>query len=105
MKLLSCDARKAAAAPSSELGHGGVERFLSAAEDEDEGPFLDEALCRGATDAGSAAGDHGGFPFSLVLSWVQARSSQGRSRLGHLPQHLVAEDLAGGQLVELERRA
>jgi DNA-binding transcriptional LysR family regulator len=24
---------------------------------------------------------------------------------GHLPRHLVAEDLAGGQLVELERRA
>ena len=42
-----------------EFGHGGVQRVLSAAEDEDEGAFLDEALCRGEADAGSAAGDDG----------------------------------------------
>jgi hypothetical protein len=29
-----------------EVGHSGVERLLPAAEDEDEGAFLDEALCR-----------------------------------------------------------
>jgi hypothetical protein len=46
-----------------EVGHSGVERFLPAAEDEDEGALLDEALCRGAADAGSATGDHGGLVF------------------------------------------
>src|SRR3546814_1963684 len=30
----------------SKLCHGRVERFLPTAEDEDEGAFLDEALCR-----------------------------------------------------------
>jgi hypothetical protein len=44
-----------------EVGHSGVERFLSAAEDEDEGALFDETLCRRAADAGSAAGDHGGL--------------------------------------------
>ena len=44
-----------------EVGQSGVERFLPAAEDEDEGALLDEALCRCAADAGSAAGDHGGL--------------------------------------------
>src|SRR3546814_5740524 len=43
------------------LGHGGVERFLPTAVDEDERAFLDEALCRRAADAGRAAGDHGGL--------------------------------------------
>src|SRR5579859_25651 len=45
----------------AQLSHGGVERFLPAAEDEDEGALLDEALCRGESDTGSAAGDHGGL--------------------------------------------
>jgi hypothetical protein len=49
-----------------ELGHSGVERFLPAAEDEDEGALLDEALCCGAADAGSATGDHGGLPIQSV---------------------------------------
>jgi hypothetical protein len=40
-----------------EVGYSRVERFLSAAEDEDEGAFIDEALCCGAADAGSAARD------------------------------------------------
>src|SRR6185312_9919522 len=44
-----------------EVGHGVVEYVLPAAEDEDEGAFLDEALCRRAADAGRAAGDHGGL--------------------------------------------
>ena len=44
-----------------EIGHSGVERFLPAAEDEDEGALLDETLCCGAADASSAAGDHGGL--------------------------------------------
>jgi hypothetical protein len=44
-----------------EVGRSGVERFLPAAEDEDEGALLDEALRRGAADASSAAGDHGGL--------------------------------------------
>jgi len=44
-----------------EFGHSGVERFLPAAEDEDEGALLDESLCCGAADAGSAAGDHSGL--------------------------------------------
>jgi len=44
-----------------ELHHSGVERFLAAAEDEDEGPLVDEALCRGAADAGGATGDDGGL--------------------------------------------
>ena len=48
-----------------EVGHGGVERFLSAAEDEDDGALLDEALCRGAADAGSAAGDDCNLTFKL----------------------------------------
>jgi hypothetical protein len=62
-----------------ELGHSGVERLPPAAEDEDEGTFLDEALCRCAADAGSAAGDHGGLSIQsghvvhlsleLHLSW------------------------------------
>src|SRR6185437_13378199 len=49
-----------------ELGHGAVERFLAAAEDEDERALLDEALCRGAADAGSATGDHGGLSIQSV---------------------------------------
>src|SRR6187401_1061901 len=44
-----------------ELSHSGVERFLPAAEDEDEGALLDEALGCGAADAGSATGDHRGL--------------------------------------------
>jgi hypothetical protein len=44
-----------------EVGYRGVERFLPAAEDEDEGALFDEALCRGEADAGSATGDHGGL--------------------------------------------
>src|SRR6202034_4121325 len=44
-----------------EVGHSGVELSLPAPEDEDEGALLDEALCRGAADAGSATGDHGGL--------------------------------------------
>jgi hypothetical protein len=43
-----------------EVGHSGVERLLPAAEDEDEGALLDEALCRGTADAGSAAGPSAG---------------------------------------------
>ena len=46
----------------SEYGYGRVERVLSAAEEEDEGAFLDEALCRGEADAGRAAGNHRGLP-------------------------------------------
>src|SRR3546814_20972248 len=34
---------------------------LFRSEDEDEGAFLDEALCSGEADAGSAAGDDGGL--------------------------------------------
>ena len=48
-----------------EVGHSGVERFLPAAEDEDEGALLDEALCCGAADAGSATGDHGGLSIQV----------------------------------------
>jgi hypothetical protein len=44
-----------------EVGHSGVELFLPAAEDEDEGALLDEALCRGEADASSSTGDHGGL--------------------------------------------
>src|SRR5271169_227864 len=44
-----------------EVGHSGVEFCLPAAEDEDEGTLLDEALCCGAADAGSATGDHSGL--------------------------------------------
>src|SRR6202041_679791 len=49
-----------------EVGHSGVELFLPAAEDEDEGALLDETLCRGAADAGSATGDHGGLSLQSV---------------------------------------
>ena len=49
-----------------EIGHCGVECFLPAAEDEDEGAFFDEALCRGAANSGSATGDHGGLPIQSV---------------------------------------
>src|SRR3546814_20988947 len=49
----------------SEFGQGRVERFLSAAEDEDECAVLDEAFCRRDADAGGAAGNHGGFPIEL----------------------------------------
>jgi len=49
-----------------EVSHSGVERFLPAAEDEDEGALLDEALCCGAADAGSATGDHGGLSIQSV---------------------------------------
>src|SRR6202035_4008080 len=58
-----------------EFGHGRVEFFLPAAEDENEGAFLDEALCRSAADAGSATGDHGGLSIQsvhvCVLRWLQ----------------------------------
>src|SRR5450830_465369 len=43
------------------FGDSGVERFLSAAKDEDEGALLDEAFCGGAADASSTTGDHGGL--------------------------------------------
>jgi hypothetical protein len=49
MKLLSDDARKAA-------------------EDEDEGAFLDGAFCCRAADAGGAAGDHGGLSVQLLMA-------------------------------------
>src|SRR3546814_11556612 len=49
----------------SEFGQGRVERFLPAAEDEDECAVLDEAFCRRDADAGGAAGNHGGFPIEL----------------------------------------
>src|ERR1700730_2317242 len=49
-----------------ELGQSGVERFLPAAEDEDEGALLDEACCRGESDAGSTASDHGGLSTQSV---------------------------------------
>ena len=49
-----------------EVGQRGVERFLAAAEDEDEGALLDEALCCGAADAGSATGDHGGLSIQSI---------------------------------------
>ena len=45
----------------TEVDYRSVERFLPPAEDEDEGALLDEALCRGAADAGSATGDHSGL--------------------------------------------
>ena len=48
-----------------EVGHSGVERFLPAAEDEDEGALLDEALCCGAADAGSATRDDCNLTFKL----------------------------------------
>jgi hypothetical protein len=57
---------KSRAGIGPEVGHGGVERFLPAAEDEDEGAVLDEALCRGPADAGRAAGDHGGLSIQPV---------------------------------------
>ncbi|MGY4466490.1 hypothetical protein ACVWWK_002172 [Bradyrhizobium sp. LB9.1b] len=41
-----------------EGGDSSVERLLSAAEDEDEGAFFDEALCCGAPNAGSATRDN-----------------------------------------------
>src|SRR4051812_42402573 len=40
-----------------EGGDSSVEGLLSAAEDEDESAILDEALCRGAADAGRATRD------------------------------------------------
>jgi predicted NodU family carbamoyl transferase len=49
-----------------EVGHSGVERFLPAAEDEDESALLDEALCCGKTDARGATGDHGGLSTQSV---------------------------------------
>jgi hypothetical protein len=48
-----------------EVGHSGVERFLPAAEDEDEGALLYEALCCGEADAGSAPCDDCNFSFKL----------------------------------------
>src|ERR1700692_2019902 len=56
-----------------EVGHSGVERFLPAAENEDEGALLDEALCCGAADAGSATGDHGGLSrqfLSVIITHI-----------------------------------
>jgi len=44
-----------------EFDHSGVERFLPAAKEEDEGALVDEALRRGEADAGSTTGDHGGL--------------------------------------------
>jgi len=41
-----------------QLDCSGIERFLAAAKDKDERALLDEALCRGAADAGGATGDH-----------------------------------------------
>src|SRR6202163_2319434 len=48
-----------------EVGHSGVERSLPAAEDEDEGALLDEALCCGAADAGSPTRDDCNLTFKL----------------------------------------
>ncbi len=50
----------------AKLGQGRVERVLPAAEDEDEGAFLDETPGRGTADAGGAAGDHGGLAIQSV---------------------------------------
>src|SRR3546814_11430864 len=50
----------------AEFGQGRVERFLPAAEDEDECAVLDEAFCRRDADAGGAAGNHGGFSVEFV---------------------------------------
>ena len=52
-----------------EVGHSGVELFLPAAEDEDEGALLDEALCCGEADAGSAAGDDCNFSLKLAHNY------------------------------------
>ncbi len=60
------DRTRHGAGVGSELGHGGVERFLPAAEDEDECAFLNEALCRGAAYTGRATGDHGGLSIQSV---------------------------------------
>src|SRR5690606_17102975 len=49
-----------------EVGHSGIERFLSTSEDEDEGAFVDETLCCGAANAGSPASDHGGLSIQSV---------------------------------------
>ena len=47
------------------VGDSGVELFLPAAEDEDEGALLDEALCCGEADAGSPTRDDCNFSFKL----------------------------------------
>src|SRR6202035_3647990 len=52
-----------------EVGHSGVELFLPAAENEDEGALLDEALRCGAADAGSATGDDCNFSFKLAHNY------------------------------------
>src|SRR5205814_8012929 len=49
-----------------ETGYSGIEFFLPAAKDEDEGALVDEALCCGAADPGRATGDHGGLPIQSV---------------------------------------
>jgi hypothetical protein len=60
------------------VGHGGVERFLPAAENEDEGALLDEALCRSAADAGSATRDDRNLTLKLSLSRRRARTAGGK---------------------------
>jgi hypothetical protein len=48
-----------------EVGHSGVERFLLAAEDEDDGALFDKALCSGAANAAGATGDDRNFSFKF----------------------------------------
>jgi hypothetical protein len=49
-----------------EIGRGGVERFLPAAEDEDECAFVNEAPGCGEANAGRAAGNHSGLSIQSV---------------------------------------
>src|SRR6202020_2625826 len=57
-----------------EVGQSGVELCLPAAKDEDEGALLDEALCCGAANAGSATGDDCNFSFKLSHNYSFGRS-------------------------------
>jgi hypothetical protein len=52
------------------FGHGGVKRFLPAAEDEDEGALLDEALAAARPMPVAPPVITAVFPFSLFMSCV-----------------------------------
>ena len=63
MKTDPSDTRERRSRP--EVGHSGVELFLPAAEDEDEGALLDEALCSARPMPVAPPVITAVFPFSL----------------------------------------
>ena len=67
MKLLSCDH---GAGIGPEVGHGGVERFLPAAEDEDDAPSSTKRFAAARPMPVAPPVITAVFPFSLFMSCI-----------------------------------